>query len=428
MKRLFFILILFFLGGFLSGCESEDDAAVTPKSSGSTIDSSFVRIKGSGLVVGSADQAVFLRGLNLSYDRLASDVPGEDWKICDDSDWGSPVTGWYQKKHFQQISTIGFNTVRLNLCYRIFEDNAAPGVWKESGWTLLDQLITWAETYDLYLIIDIHVAPGGAGIISCLGCGWKTWDQTEYQTRFINLWKAIASRYADQPRIAAYDLLNEPAPTQEAAQWQTMAQNLVDAIRTVDKNHLIIMEMVNWIFNSSDQSPLSDYNSDVLSDFQFLINDNQVLYDFHYYLPSAYTLQDETGVDGGIYPDSTQIETTISGLSMPRDSTYLKSEVDTVLKFWQDNGVIVNFGEWGTADSAILGNAKGGITYISDILKITDNLGIHWQFYYFNRLYRIDCCYDDNPTTVIEQDLVDLFQQYFSGTLSKTFSVHHDQP
>ncbi len=377
-------------------------------------DKRFVRSSGSShLIVGEGDDTIFLRGVNLAYDRVSSSDPNEPWRIADHTDWGAPVLGWYQEKHFELIRDIGFNVARVNLSYRIFEDNAAPGEWKTSAWQLIDQLIQWGKDSSVYLILDMHIAPGGAGIVSCMGCGWRTWDEPVYQDRFIALWRAIAERYRNEPQIAAFGLLNEPAPTQSAAQWQVLAQALIDAIREVDQNHLIVLEMPNWIFDSNNQSPLVNYDLDVLNAFQFLVDDANVMYDFHYYLPATYTLQDETGVDGGQYPDASAQELTLAGTVVARDHDYLLGEMTSVTDYWRENQVPANFGEWGVADSALsVDSQKGGLKYLGDMLELMDFHGLSWQFYYLNRLYNIECCFEDNPTTVINQELIDLFSQH----------------
>jgi len=406
--------------GIAIGCQKSknvEEGNITNLSQ-TSINSAFVRRNGSSLVVGENNQSIHLRGVNLSYDRVSPSFcgGGGDWSITDYTDNGEPVTCWYQKQHFALLQDIGFNVARINLSYRIFEDNAAPGKWKEEAWTLLNQLIQWGKSHDIYLIFDMHVAPGGAGIISCGGCGWRTWEEPEYQKRFKALWREIAKRYSEEPQIAAYDLLNEPAPTQSASQWQNLAQSLVDTIREVDSNHLIVVEMPNWIFDANGNSTLSNYDTNVLNDFQFLIKDEQIIYDYHYYLPTAYTLQDETGIDGGGYPNSTQ-ELTISGSLMDRNQAYLDHEMQSITAFWQSNGVPGNFGEWGTAKSALMDNEnKGGRVYILDMLKLMDNYQMNWQFYFIHRLYQIDCCYDENPTTPINPELIKLFKQYFHSS------------
>ncbi len=417
-SREFRFCIPFIVLLLLLGCRKKDEGTVTGSLilTSPTVGSDFVKRSGTGLVVGAANQSIQLRGVNLSYDRVASSDPSVNWRMADYTDWGTPVTTWYQEKHFASLSTIGFNVARLNLSYRIFEDNSDPGNYKASGWALLDQVIAWAKKYNLYLILDMHVAPGGAGIISCLGCGWRTWDDATYQSRFKALWREIARRYKDETTIAAFDLLNEPAPTGSVDQWKTLAQALVDEIRKEDTNHLLIVEMVNWIFDKNDQSTLSNLDLATLQSFQFLVSDANAMYDFHFYLPGNYTLQDEKGIDGGGYPEAGTMETTFAGTTAARDKAYLSSEMDQVLAYWKAQGVPYNFGEWGTADSAIQNEAtKGGVSYIKDVMSLMTARSASWQFYYFNRLYQVDCCYSDNPTTLLSQELLDAFKAHLAA-------------
>jgi aryl-phospho-beta-D-glucosidase BglC (GH1 family) len=367
----------------------------------------FIRTQGAGLVLGDGGPAITLRGVNLSYDRVSASFCGAgEWRIADYTDWGTPVTCWYQEKHFTMLSEIGFNVVRVNLTYRIFEDNANPGEWKQSGWDLLDQLVQWGKNNGIYLILDMHVAPGGAGISACMGCGFRTWDEAPYQLRFRALWREIARRYASEPQIAAFDLLNEPVPTETAAQWPALAQTLIDAIREVDSNHMILMESVNWIFDRNDTSPLAELDEATLRSFQSLVNDANTLYDFHFYIPGNYTLQFESGTDGGSYPDESIAEATITGEHVPRTMNFLSGEMNTVNSFWTTAGVPINYGEWGTEGDV----EKGGPDYMRDMLTLMNSRGLSWQFYFINRLYDIDCCSSDNPTTVRSPELIEVFR------------------
>ncbi|MDC0357611.1 glycoside hydrolase family 5 protein [Oligoflexia bacterium] len=372
----------------------------------------FIRAQGSGLVVGQDATAFVSHGVNMNYVIVIDG--SNNWHDANHLDNGTPLTEviengsnleWYQDKHFKAVADTGFNTIRLNLAYRIFEDNANPYTYKPAGWTLLDNLIARAKKYGLKLIIDMHVSPGGAGIVACAGCGWRLWDLPENQARFVALWKALASRYKDETTIMAYDLLNEPAPTASATQWKTLAQTIVDAIREVDSNHLLIVEMPNWIFDKNDGSPLTNFDLTVLKAFQFLVDDSNVMYDYHFYHPTGYALVDPTPYT---YPDASATETAIDGSSQPRTKAYLEHELKTVIKFWQDNDVPVNFGEWGAAPLS----SKGGLTFLADTLEIFDKYSINWQYYYFNHQYQVDCCYADNPTT--ELPVQSVFTTYFS--------------
>ena len=235
----------------------------------------FVRRKGNKLVVGVDEHEIQLRGVNFNNHHWETDA-----SLIINSDHHSEID-------FQRVADMGMNVIRFNLSYVVFEDDDAPYVYKQEGWDWLDQNVNWAKKYGVYLILDMHVPQGGyqGGTDE----GFALWDDTENQNRLKALWRAIAERYEDEPTIAAWDLINEPTPSQNQAQWETLAQELIDEIRTVDRNHLIVVEIAYG----------GDYSL-------FLVDDENVVYDFHDYCPFEYTHQYSYYIghaDGGSYPD-----------------------------------------------------------------------------------------------------------------------------
>ena len=128
--------------------------------------------------------------------------------------------------------------------------------------------------------------------------GDALWEDHSNQERLKALWKEIADRYKDEIIIAAFDLVNEPVTTSSVDQWKQLAQEIINEIRSVDPNHLIIVEKLlgidgQWVTYNDTKN-------------QFLVNDYNVMYQFHSYYPGEYTHQNfqPTGLgDGGKYPD-----------------------------------------------------------------------------------------------------------------------------
>ena len=193
---------------------------------------------------------------------------------------------------------MGMNLVRFYMNYRTFEDDARPFVYDDSGFAWLDDNITWAKAHGVTLFLNLHVPQGG--FQSNLE-GNLLWDIPENQDRVVALWRAIAARYANEPTIGGYDLLNEPAPAHSKTEWQTLAGRITTAIREVDPNHLVIVERTNAVGGK--------YDNDAERNF-FLIDDENTAYTFHFYTPIEYThqLTPWTGFgDGGNYPDPSRI-------------------------------------------------------------------------------------------------------------------------
>ena len=210
--------------------------------------------------------------------------------------WGSkalPVTH-HGEVDFERVRAMGMNAVRFYMYYGTFEDDAAPGVYKDAGWRWLDDNVAWARRHGVYMILNMHVPPGG---FQSNGEGRKLWDVPANQDRMVALWRAIAARYAHEPMIAGYDLLNEPGVPRAKEEWQALANRTAKAIREVDRNHLLIVERVNSI--------AKQWKNDADMNF-FLVDDPDVVYTFHFYEPFAYTHQFAGWAhmgEGGKYPD-----------------------------------------------------------------------------------------------------------------------------
>jgi endoglucanase len=162
------------------------------------------------------------------------------------------------------MASWGFNSVRLPMHYRLFtlavEEEPSPGkqTWLEKGFDLTDSLLSWCEANKMYLILDLHATPGGQGndlpISDRDPAKPSLWQSEANQAKTIALWKKLAQRYANEPWIGAYDLINEPNwGFEDSSDQRGTAEKkngplhklLVDitaAIRSVDKKHIIIIE------------------------------------------------------------------------------------------------------------------------------------------------------------------------------------------
>lgn len=214
------------------------------------------------------------------------------------SDNELPLTH-HSEVDYTRVKDMGMNMVRFYLNYKTFENDAAPYQYKQSGWDWIDQNIQWAQNNDILLLLNIHVPQGG---FQSLGNSDALWEQIEIQNRLAALWKAIAQRYKDETQIIGFGLVNEPVPTSDIVQWQQLAQRLTDEIRQADTNHIIFIEKAIYVKGKPETT---DYNFPK-------INDNNVVYEFHFYNPFEYTHQlfSWTNLgEGGKYPDESVVYT-----------------------------------------------------------------------------------------------------------------------
>lgn len=61
----------------------------------------------------------------------------------------------------RKMAEEGLNSVRLAINSRHIIEDDEPLRWKDDGIARIDRLIEWCRSYQLYVILDLHGAPGG---------------------------------------------------------------------------------------------------------------------------------------------------------------------------------------------------------------------------------------------------------------------------
>lgn len=164
----------------------------------------------------------------------------------------------------------GFNMIRIAIDYEVFfEPSETNTTLKmiEENFMLLEDILTACETHHVYVMLDLHAAPGGqtgANIDNSRHDLPELFIHSLYQDQTVFVWETFASRYADRSIIAAYDLLNEPLPEWFHAynhQLMPFYERLINAIRAVDPHHMITLEGLHW---STDWSCFKTFTDDNL--------------------------------------------------------------------------------------------------------------------------------------------------------------------
>ncbi|HEY0751649.1 MAG TPA: cellulase family glycosylhydrolase, partial [Chitinophagaceae bacterium] len=186
------------------------------------------------------------------------------------------------KADIDSLAAWGFNSVRLPMHYNLFtlpiEDEPVKGenTWITKGFALTDSLLSWCKANKIYLILDLHAAPGGQGNDIAIADRDTTtpslWQSDFNQQKTIALWEKLAARYASEEWLGGYDIINEPnwgfenpadkngcAETKNIPLLQLM-KSITAAIRKVDKQHIIFIEGNCWGNNYEGIFPPWDDN------------------------------------------------------------------------------------------------------------------------------------------------------------------------
>ncbi|KQS92900.1 cellulase family glycosylhydrolase [Chryseobacterium sp. Leaf394] len=185
------------------------------------------------------------------------------------------------KQDIDFLAKAGFNSIRLPMHYNLYtlpiekETVKGQNTWLEEGFKMTDDLLKWCKDNKIYLILDLHAAPGGQGNDVNISDNDKSkpslWESTENQKKTVALWKKLADRYKDEPWIGGYDLINEPNinftgknpngtdEMSNAPLWK-LQREITEAIREVDKKHIIYLEGNGWGNNYNGLPELWDGN------------------------------------------------------------------------------------------------------------------------------------------------------------------------
>lgn len=222
---------------------------------------------------------------------------GTQWEMkkiyYDDGVSEEDVANFYQqwrdnfvtKKDIDYIASLGFNSIRLPMHYDLFltkEQRAvrhdvirdrtklqaytdALGAWYDNGelfvakdleaFRLIDLLLGWCESHNMYVVLDLHAAPGGQGTNveiadifepNHLWYGRDAQNRLIYQDIMVSLWDKISQRYINDDRIAFYDLVNEPNNVPQNQWIRDIHERIIHTIRGNGDTHLIMIEGNGW--------------------------------------------------------------------------------------------------------------------------------------------------------------------------------------
>lgn len=270
-----------------TGCaQTKDDTTEHP---------GFVQVKGHDLIKPDGEK-LFITGTNLGnwlnpegymfgfqrmnaprqLDELICELVGPD-KAAEF--WTKFKDNYITKADIDYIASTGANTIRLPFHYKLFTDEDYMGLKSnQDGFARIDSVVKWCKANDLYLILDMHDAPGGQtgdNIDDSYGYPWLM-ESPASQELFCDIWTNIADRYKNEPTILGYELMNEPVATYFEAERDSLNSKLVgvykkgvEAIRKVDPDHIILIGAPQW---NSNFEPLEGV------DFG-----NQIMYTCHRY-------------------------------------------------------------------------------------------------------------------------------------------------
>ncbi len=170
--------------------------------------------------------------------------------------WKTYRENYITREDIRFIKQSGLNSVRVPFNYRLLVTEGEPRKLDGAGYEVLDHVVDWCRNEGLYVILDMHAAPGGQtgdNIDDSWGYPFL-FESAESQELTVNIWRKIAARYRDEPTVVGYDLLNEPISNSFDTAYlnpklEPLYRKIVAGIREVDKNHIIFLGGAQWDTN-----------------------------------------------------------------------------------------------------------------------------------------------------------------------------------
>ena len=217
----------------------------------------ILRVEGTRIM--SGQEPVVLRGFGLggwmNMENFITGYPGTESqqrralrRVLGDEAYGRFfdrfLSVFFTDEDAAFLRSLGLNSVRVPFNYRHFEDDDAPFVIKQEGFRLLDSVVETCARHGISTILDLHAVPGAQNQHwhSDNPTQWaQFWSQRQFQDRVVNLWEHLAEHYRDNPWVAGYNPVNEPADAHGDV-IRPFYERLEAAIRAIDPRHILFLD------------------------------------------------------------------------------------------------------------------------------------------------------------------------------------------
>ena len=259
-----------------------------------------------------------------------------------------PVANDYTRAKFSALKNAGFNFVRLPVIFERLGSQTVPYTLNtnQTAFYLVDSAITWANTFDLKLIIDNHHGPD-----------MNDANFAANTPRICAVWKQLVQRYGYlDPNRFYFELYNEPNNITNA-NFRTVAQTAMDTIRKYNTTHTFIIGANGW--NSG--SGLANFDP---------ITDQNVIYTFHNYDPYYFTHQGCSWTSPAYFP--------ARAFPIGNDIADVRSNFINVKSWSNYYNFPILMGEFGVASAA---DAASRCLWIDKMTHYADSLNFPYAYW-----------------------------------------------
>lgn len=297
----------------------------------------------------------------------------------------------------RRIAAWGMDHVRLPVDYFLFEDDAAPGHYREDGLGYIDHCLAWCKQYGINMVLDLHHAPGfffADGDKNCL------FTDPAMQKRYLAIWRFFTERYRSEGHHLAFELLNELV-LNTIAPWNDLWQHAAAEIHGITPERPVIV-------GGNGCNSVNGLKDLVIS------GNPHVWYTFHMYSPMIFTHQAASWMKAGRrYTAKVEYPTAVDhhpgyyqGQVPPMErefgvlgKAYLEKALEPAFHFIGQNQRPLYCGEYGVIFHAPLADSLAWHRDLSEILLAHGIGRAVWSYRGFNQI-------TDDKNEVVSGELV----------------------
>ncbi|MFN8411798.1 MAG: cellulase family glycosylhydrolase [Anaerolineales bacterium] len=263
-----------------------------------------------------------------------------------EGEWGLFV----QKEYFDAIHNAGFDFVRLPVRWNAHAEESAPYTIQPIFFARIDEVINWALTRNLTIIVNIH------NYDELMSDPWSN------EERFLAIWKQIAEHYKDYPSNLVFELMNEPNDKLDAALWNSLISKALPIVRESNPTRDVVIGPVQW--NSAEWFSTLD-----------LPEDPHLIATFHYYSPFEFTHQgaEWIGADAQAWLGNTWDATDAHKADVTQT-------FDAVQAWGTKHKVRILLGEFGAYSKA---PQDSRVRWTNFVAREAENHGFAWAYWEF---------------------------------------------
>ncbi len=143
---------------------------------------------------------------------------------------------WITEDDFKRVKDMGWNHVRIPFLHTLLDE--------KGGMERLVWAVSAAKRNGLYVVLDMHGAPGGQSNEHHTGKENRNrlWFDVENITEMERKWTTLATQFRSEPTVAVYDIMNEPMGAPNPAMLHLVYDRVIRAIRNVDPKKVVLVD------------------------------------------------------------------------------------------------------------------------------------------------------------------------------------------